>query len=165
MPIWPFRRKVTARSVIPSPTQPPERVLSILSPEEMQSLGGLPAEGIAGVMGSGSISVDDFRENPGFARFMHQVIGMAGPKDPGLQAAARQQGDGWVYIIDLRTPERPSGRVPPEDIIGAFEVRNGRIIPGSYQASATHLVYTRNGLVCLPPYLRRALVVQLTRVS
>jgi hypothetical protein len=163
MPIWPFRRKVMVAACT-SPTQRSGQVLSILSPDEMQSLGGLSAEAIAGGIEGETISVDTFRQNPAFVQLMHQVIRTTGPKDPGLQAAAREQGDGWVYIIDLRTPEGPSGRVPPEDIIGAFEVRNGQIISGSYQASATHRVYTRNGLVCLPPYLRRAFVDQLPKV-
>lgn len=164
MPIWPFRRKATKGSVGPSPTPPSKRVLSFLSPHQIQSLGGLPAEAIAGGFEGETTSVDAFRQNRVFVDFMHQVIRAAGPKDPGLQAAAHAQGDGWVYIIDLRTPEGPNGRVPPEDIIGAFEVRNGRIIAGSYQPSTTHRVYTQNGLVCLPPSLLRAFVDQLPKV-
>jgi hypothetical protein len=163
--IWPFRRKVTKADVTPSATQPSEQVLSLLSPDEVHSLGGLPVEGIAGRFESESMSVATFRQNPAFVEFMHQVIRTAGPKDPGLQAAAQGQREGWVYIIDLRTPEGPSGRVPPEDIIGAFEVRDGRIMADSYQPNSEHGVYTEDGLVRLPPFLRRALVERLPKVS
>ena len=89
---------------------------------------------------------------------------MPDPKTQGLQAAAAQQVDGWVYIIDLRTPESPQGRVPPEDIIGAFEVRSGEVVPGSYQASEEHRVLTENGLVQLPSSLREAFVRELSRL-
>jgi hypothetical protein len=139
-------------------------VLSILSPHEVQALGGLPVEGIAGRFEGEAISVDTFRQNPAFVEFMHRMIETAGPDDRDMQAAAQEQGDGWVYVIDLRTPEGPSGAVPPEDIIGAFEVQGGRIIAGSYRANANHRVYTTNGLVSLPPSIRRAFVEQLQRV-
>lgn len=94
---------------------------------------------------------------------MHHVIQIAGPKDPGLQAAAAEQGDGWVYIIDLRTPEGPQGRVPPEDIIGGFEVRSGQIVIESYWANDGHRVLTENGLVQVPPWARDAFMRELAR--
>jgi hypothetical protein len=111
------------------------------------------------------MSVEAFRQNPAFVDFMHEVIRTTGPNDPELREAAQEQRDGWVYIIDLRTPEGPGGRVPPEDIIGAFEVQDGQIVADSYQASSTHRVYTNDGMVCLPPSLRRALVKRLPKVS
>ena len=165
MKIWPFHRKATRSKATPSSTQPSEHVLSLLSPDEVQSLGGLPVEGIAGYFEDESMSVEAFRQNSAFVDFMHEVIRTAGPNDSELRLAAQEQGDGWVYIIDLRTPEGPSGHVPPEDIIGAFEVQNGRIVADSYQASSKHRVYTRDGIVCLPPSLRRALVKRLSKVS
>ena len=162
--IWPFWRKATPDTITPSPARTSQHILSILTTDEMQSLGGLPAEGIAGDFG-GDTSVGAFRTNPAFVRFMHEVIRTAGPDDSGLQAAAQEQADGWVYLIDLRTPEGPNGRVPPEDIIGAFEVRDGRIIADSYQPNSKHRVYTAQGLVRLPPFLERALVERLPKVS
>lgn len=161
--MWPFRRK-------PAGDGPPEgvewkeqHVLSILSPEEVSSLGGLPGEAIAGVPEGGRDSVEAFRPNRAFIELMHQVIRDTGPQDPDLRAAAALQRDGWVYIVDLRTPEGPQGHVPPEDIIGAFEVRSGQIVPGSYQLNENHPVLTGNGLVQLPPFLRKAFVRELVR--
>src|SRR5262249_21366909 len=39
----------------------------------------------------------------------------------GFAEEALRQQDGWIYILDGRTPT-PQGAVPPEDISGAFEV-------------------------------------------
>jgi hypothetical protein len=138
--------------------------MSILSPKEVQLLGGLPNEAIAGLMMGDSPTIETFRPNPLFIEFMHRVIRTAAPFDPDLRAAAREQGNGSVYIIDLRTPDGPQGRVPPEDIIGAFQVQNGEIIPDSYVANEMHRVFATGRLVCLPPSLRAAFVAQLPKV-
>lgn len=139
-------------------------MLSMLSPEEVQALGRLPAEAIAGHVEGEALSVETFRPNPAFVELLHEVVRAAGPSDPDLQAGAREQGEGWLYVIDLRTPDGPDGQVLPEDIIGAFEVQNGQLVAGSYQRTAAHRVYTSNGLVCLTPHLRAALVEQLSRM-
>src|SRR5215469_894046 len=70
---------------------------------------GLPTVAIQGTFTDSKCSVEGFRVNPAFVDFMHEVIRTAGPSDPNLQAAAAEQGNGWVYIIDLRTPEGPLG--------------------------------------------------------
>ena len=51
--------------------------------------------------------LEHFRPNPAFIRLMHHVIKTFGPDDPALQEAASQQQEGWLYIVDLRTPEGP----------------------------------------------------------
>ncbi|MCC7126924.1 MAG: hypothetical protein IT178_18910 [Acidobacteria bacterium] len=130
----------------------------------MQALGGLPAEAIAGAF-DGDGLVETFRQNPRFVEFMHAVIRTAGPTDPDLQLAAQAQHDGWIYVIDLRTPEGPAGRVPPEDVIGAFEVRSGHVVPDSYQPNDAHRVFAANGLVRLPRGLFEAFLEALPRVS
>jgi hypothetical protein len=141
-----------------------ENVLSILSPEEVGSLGGLPDEAIAGTIVGDVPAPETFQPNPRFIEFMHQVIRTAAPADPDFRAAARMQGNGWVYIIDLRTPDGPQGRVPPEDIIGAFQVQNGEVLPDTYWPNEQHRVLTSSGLVSLPPSFRAAFVEQLSKV-
>ena len=103
-------------------------------------------------------SPERFRPNARFAALMHRVIATAGPHDFELQAAARAQREGWVYVVDLRTPEGPGGRVPPEDIIGGFEVQDGKLLADSYWANDDHRLLTEHGLVELPPALRQAVV-------
>lgn len=140
-----------------------QQVISLLSPEQVRALGWLPAEAIAGTFDGDRVSAETFRQNPTFVEFMHTVIGNAGPDDRELQLAAQAQHDGWVYVIDLRTPEGPDGRVPNEDIIGAFEVRNGRVVPDSYHANDAYRVFAANGLVRLPPGLLQAFVEALPK--
>ena len=76
----------------------------------------------------------------------------------------RYEADGWVYLIDGRT-RTPGGAVPPEDIIGAFEVRGGRIVPGSYQAGPRHRILSRDGFFRLSPDLEAALLEELANLA
>jgi hypothetical protein len=140
------------------------KVMTFISPEEVQALGWMPIEAIAGFLVGAPPTTETFRPNPRFIEFMHQVIRTSAPFDLDLRAAAREQKNGWVYIIDLRTPEGPQGQVPAEDIIGAFQVRNGEIIPDSYEANDRHHVFSRRGLVSLPPSLRAAFFARLPKV-
>lgn len=140
------------------------RAVSIMSPAEAETAGGIPSEGICGHV----LDIDGepvFQENPAFVRFMHDRIAEFGLIDGNLGAAASRQGDGYLYIVDLRTPEGPMGNVPTEDIIGAFGVERGRIVPGSYRKMDTHRLMTANGLVQLPPALHVFLVKALQSVS
>src|SRR5262249_61894160 len=85
-----------------------------------------------------------FARNRVFVDFMHGVIARRGPQSPGLIAAARQQRNGFVYVIDQRT-RTPQGAVPPEDIVGAFEVKGGQVVPGSYRPSPKHMILSSDG--------------------
>lgn len=130
---------------------------------KVASLGGIPGEAVAGILFGQAATPEAFRANRVFIDFLHEVIGKAGPRDSSMIAAARQQEDGWMYVIDLRTPDGPHGRVSPEDILGAFEVRSGEIVPDSYQPAGSHRVFTKHGLVRLPPFLHEAFVSELRR--
>ncbi len=138
--------------------------------------GGLPTEAIAGTIGMAAkdpdtlsavtgkpFSISEFRPNPAFSAFMHHVIRTYGPLDRELQEAAKQQGDGFVYIIDLRTPEGPMGTVPPEDIVGAFSVDDGKL--GAYEPNDQYVVFSKNGLVRLPPSLADVHLRELKRLK
>ena len=81
-----------------------------------------------------------------------------------FSAAAEAQEDGWVYVIDLRTPDGPQGRVPQEDIIGAFEVRDGKVVADSYWRNEDHVPFSENGFMSLPPSLEDAYLAELRRV-
>jgi len=166
--MWPFRAKQSAVALPVAPV-PTTNFLSFVAPREVSSLGELPGEAIAalveGPMPSGSAQVvpDAVRPNRVFIDFMHEVIRARAPSDPDLRAAAAAQWDGWVYVIDLRTPDGPQGRVPAEDIIGGFQVAHGEILADTYVPNEKHKVYTSNGLVRLPPLLRAAFVEELKR--
>jgi hypothetical protein len=140
------------------------RVISLLTPEQVTECGGLSPQAICGSFATDEIAKESFQPNRTFVAFMHEVIGEAGLRDAALRAAAAQQQEGWVYVIDLRTSEGPQGRVPAEDIVGGFEVNEGQLT-GTYRANDRHLVYSGNGLVRLPPTLEAALVSELTKIA
>jgi hypothetical protein len=126
---------------------------------------GLPAEAIIGVLqrpleSAEAITPSVFARNRVFVEFMHSVIARRGPELPGLIAEAKRQGEGWVYIVDQRTPT-PQDAVPPEDIVGAFEVKNGHVVPGSYRASHKHMILSANGFFRLGSELQPCLLEEL----
>ncbi|WNL48066.1 hypothetical protein RKE25_10730 [Dyella sp. BiH032] len=76
----------------------------------------------------------NFARNRAFVDFLHEAIQRHAPTLPNLIASAKAQGSGWVFIVDGRTPT-PQGAVPPEDVMGGFEVKDGQIVAGSYSAN------------------------------
>ncbi len=142
--------------------------LSLLDPSHAITH-GLPTEALIGEVlviepGVNAVRPDNIRVNRVFVDFMHRVIAQYAPTLPDFQAGARHQHEGWLYILDARTPT-PQGEVPPEDILGAFEVRQGRVVPGSYQPSSKHQIVSERGLVRLSSELRDCLLFELDRLT
>jgi hypothetical protein len=165
--VWPFRRK---SQNVNEPTGRPRgmQVVTVLSPQQQIDVGGIPAEAIAGVIDapieSGRpIPVTAFKANPTFVAFMQNVIRTLAADQLDLQEAARQQGSGSIGIIDLRTPEGVDGNVPLEDIVGIFAVADGKL--GEYYPNDKYVVFTKHGLVRLPPTLRELHVRELMRLK
>jgi hypothetical protein len=136
-----------------------------LLPPEAAFAQGLAPEAIVGVLlrplGPGErITPEVFARNRVFVEFLHAVIARHGPDQPGCRAQAKRLGQGWVYILDQRTPT-PGGPVPPEDIIGVFAVKRGEVAPGSYQPSPDHRILSANGFFRLEPGLRACLLREL----
>jgi hypothetical protein len=135
-------------------------------PPEVFSKAGASGEAIVGTLPRsnsdhhGSISADGFVPNEEFSRFLHQVVAEHAPCSAALQAEAERIGNGWVYLVDRRTPT-PEGPVPPEDIIGGFQVTGGRAVPGSYVAGKSHRLLTERGFFHLDDGLHRKLVDEL----
>ena len=138
-------------------------VLSLLTPEEVEKIGGLPVKAICGEFEGDELLPEFFRVNPAFVDFMHSVIGTKGSGVLSLTEAAKNQKEGYLYVIDFRTPKGILGNVPSEDIIGAFKVENGKVIENSYQRNESHKIYTKNGLVKLPPGLYELLIEELKK--
>lgn len=68
-------------------------------------------------------------------------------------------------MVDLRARLEPGKTVPDHDILGAFEVEDGRVKPGSYRVNEGHHVYTEEGLVRLTPFLNAALTERLVSMG
>jgi hypothetical protein len=146
----------------------PKQYVTCLS-QEVVFQRGLPGAAIIGVLvrplGAGeAITPDVFARNLAFVEFMHSVIARRDPELPSLIAEAKRQGEGWVYVIDQRTPT-PRGAVPPEDILGAFAVKNGQVVPGSYVPSHKHHILSPRGFVCLGAELEACLLEELTKLA
>lgn len=128
---------------------------------------GLAPEAIIGVLPlrpDEPITPDVFARNRVFVDFMHGVIARRGPQLAGLIAEAQRQGEGWVYVVDQRT-RTPQGAVPPEDIVGAFEVKGGQVVPGAYRPSPNHQILSADGFFQLGSELQPCLLEELTALS
>lgn len=110
------------------------------------------------------ISPDVFARNRIFVEFMHDVIARRAPQLPGFIAEARRQGNGWMYVIDQRTPT-PQGGVPPHDVVGAFEVRDGSVVTGSYQRNSNHTILSDDGFFQLGSELHSCLMDELMALN
>jgi hypothetical protein len=142
--------------------------VTVLPPEVMFK-DGLAPEAIVGILtrpleSGESITPEVFARNKVFVDFLHKVIARHAPNAPACQAEATKLGNGWIYIIDQRTPT-PGGPVPPEDILGAIEVKNGTIVEGSYQASPNHRILSQRGFFRLDPELHQRLVEELAALK
>jgi hypothetical protein len=143
-------------------------VFTLLPWQTVQAQGLIP-EAVLGMtlrpLGEGeSLTPDNFALNSVFVEFLHRFIAEQGPTLPGLQAEARRQQEGWVYLLDGRA-QGPADEAQPEDILGAFEVKGGEIVAGSYQMSTGHALFSRDGFFRLDPELHRRLVAELVRRS
>jgi hypothetical protein len=123
---------------------------------------GLIPEAILGILERPDepIAPGNFTANSIFRKFLADVIARNGPDDPDMQAEAARQGEGSIVIIDQRT-RTPGGSIPPEDIIGVFEVKGGKVVPGSYQASPNHRLLTGDGFFRLGRFLNERLQQEL----
>jgi hypothetical protein len=139
------------------------KILSLLTPDEVQKAGGLSSKAICGKFESEETEPEFFKENKEFADFMHLVIGNKGGELTSLKEAAKHQKEGYLYILDFRTPQGITGNVPSEDIIGAFKIENEQVVKNSYQRNFAHKIYTKNGLVKLPPGLYELLIEELKK--
>ena len=138
--------------------------VTLLSPSVAFSK-GLGAEAIIGQLlrpreASQPIVPEVFARNPAFFELMHAVIARESPKLPNCRAEAKSTGEGYLYVIDQRTPT-PQGAVPPDDVIGAFEVKGGEIVAGSYRSNAKHKILSARGFFQLDAPLLACLIEEL----
>ena len=125
-----------------------------------QSRGIAPQEIVGQLLQGESLKPDNFARNRAFVDFLHEVIRKHGSSVQNLILAAQQQGDGWVHILDARTPT-PQGSVPPEDVIGAFQVAGGKLVTDTYRANPNHRILSENGFFQLEPLLQQRLLEEL----
>lgn len=106
------------------------------------------------------IPTNAFIRNSLFVELMHNVIAREAPKLKSFQSEAKKQNNGWVYVIDRRTQD-PKGEVPKEDVVGAFEAKNGKMVEGSYAPNRNHRIYSARGFFDLGAELYELLLAEL----
>lgn len=126
-----------------------------LLPMEDKFARGIVSEAIVGeiieeVPEGVPIPPNAFARNPRFVELLHRVVAREAPKQKSLQAEAKNLKDGWVYVIDCRA-QNAHGDVLNEDIIGAFEVKDGKVVDGSYTANKYHRILSTRGFFRLSP--------------
>ena len=142
----------------------PQELVTLLPPNDAFSKGIIP-EAIVGVLKrplteGEAVKPENFVRNKIFNDFMHEIIAREGLKLKELEVEARRQGEGWVYLVDARTAA-PREKVPPHDIIGAFEVKAGRLIAQSYKRNHRHILLSQEGFFRLPPEIYEELLKEL----
>ncbi|KAI5811744.1 hypothetical protein DFH27DRAFT_597451 [Peziza echinospora] len=170
----------------PHPTTPSTSLLTLLPttpPTPPLSLGHFPTTPTTPLP-----TLQTFTPNPHFLPHLHTTLSIHSPSDPHtislaqtfaatsssslLHPPQRHRRDGglnrgpppggWIHISDLRNPPEWSRIPDPEDIFGSVEVSaQGEIREGSYQPCIGYRVWTRSGVMQLPPYLREKLVEHL----
>lgn len=137
--------------------------VSILPPEMTQRL-GLPGSAVVGVLlapeGEEMPLLERFSANPAFAELLGRVVGRHGPDEPSLVEEARRVGSGYVYVIDGRTPD-PAAPMRAEDVIGAFQVRDGEVVREPYLPNPRHQLLTGDGFFRLSDTLHAKLLEEL----
>lgn len=143
-----------------------QNIASLISQEIAFERGLLP-ESIIGYfvkeINIEELNPNDFIRNSLFVKFLHHSIAEFAPFIKSFQASAQKLINGWVYVIDKRTPD-PCGNVPPEDIIGAFEIRKGAVIEGSYKPNDNHRILSQKGFFRLDVELYEHLMNKLKKL-
>jgi hypothetical protein len=103
----------------------------------------------------GGIDYDRFKPNPAFAEFLHATLAKHVGRCPDLLLQANQRRDGFIQIIDARTP-MPRADVPAADIIGTVAIKAGK--PIAYRGMPRYEPLGRNGLMRLDPWLEARLM-------
>lgn len=139
----------------------PVGMIAVLPPERAVEA-GLPSPAVVGTVprGSAEITHENFTPNREFSDFLNYVIGKYGAEDPALQGQAAEQGEGWVYMIDLRVGEDEE-EISTEDVLGAFRVESGKVVSGSYRGNPNHAVLGERGLVQVDAWVQEKLVEEL----
>ena len=154
-----------------NPEEASKDYVTCLGTDRLFRYAGIPSEGIIGQilrpLGPGErITPGNFAANKVFVDLMQGVIASRGPQTKDLIADAQRLGRGTLYVIDRRTraPEGPVREILEQDIFGEFEVKKGRIVPGSYQPNHKHYILTEDGFFQLGQDLEEFLLEVLAAI-
>ena len=93
--MWPFRRRTPEApppaGVLATPPSEGRRLISFLQPREVAALGSLPFEAVIAHAEADDPFLKAAQPNGAFVEFLHATLAEAGPRDPGLRAAAARR--------------------------------------------------------------------------
>ena len=140
----------------------PVYLLTFLTREELERIGGLAPHAIVGKVfdPEAGIEPDNFARNRAFVDFMHGVIRRVVPTIPAYVEAAAEAGEGLIHVHDGRSIHAHGGE-PDVDIIGSFEVSGGRIVADSYAPDPHHWILNENGIFTPHPAIQEAILAAL----
>ncbi|HET6252094.1 MAG TPA: hypothetical protein VFE47_30695 [Tepidisphaeraceae bacterium] len=82
--------------------------------------------------------------------------------EPSIYVCVVNTPEGRKQYVTLLSPDLVSGRgLISEAIIGAFEIKDGEILPDSYHPMHDHKILSANGFFQLPPGLQGHLMREL----
>jgi hypothetical protein len=109
----------------------------------------------------GTLTPDNFAPNEVFVQFLHEFLARELPSRPTLHGAAKRQHQGWLRLVDQRVQDAPrpkqNSEPLPEDLIGAVEVKDGKVVPDSYRRNPAHRLLSTKGLFQLEYALQERL--------
>ena len=133
--------------------------LSPLAPAELIPAGGLPREAILGVTDR---DVGDWawglRPNQLFMDLLTRLLTEHAELEPTLTQAALALRVGVLELWDGRVGFSQRGE---EDLLGCFQVREGRLMPRSFNPNRSYTLVTERGAMRLPARLQAALLAEL----
>ena len=137
------------------------KYFSPLTLEQVNRKTGLRVEAILGWLKDprAEVNPDNFVENAAYIRFLHETIGKYFEQCPSLAAEAHRVANGFVYILDGRTPRQTDRQLPAEDLIGIVEVREGDL--SEYRPADGYRLLTTSGFPVLEPWLHERLIEEL----
>lgn len=100
----------------------------------------------------------NFIANPNFLKFFHQTVLFTSTNAAGLYQSAELNNQGLVTVIDKRATDDNDLR----HIIGSFEVHNGEVIEGSYQANSAFELINEKGPFDLGEEFEKIFLVAIT---
>jgi hypothetical protein len=108
------------------------------------------------------IEPENFTENPTFRDILQQLMRKYVTQCPEIQSLAKTVRQGPLPVCDERS-HLPLHRMPTVDILGIVFVKNGEVVPDSYEPNpAFRLVTSHDGLFKLLPSLREKLLQAIT---
>lgn len=98
--------------------------------------------------------------NKDFLVYMHSLVRDVMVNDPQVIARAEEQPNGFVFIIDRRSPgaaQNSSDNIDKHDIIGIFVCHDRKTDASKYRPNPDYVLISEKGIGQLPPQVEEAL--------